>query len=180
LQRKLGVTTIMVTHDQEEALTMADRIVVMNHGVIEQVGTPEQIYRTPASSFVADFIGAMNFLPGEVLEAGKVASAGGVLNCQTDSLKPGDKVALALRPEEVAIVSTAGAKGENELDLTVLYHEFLGPVVRLHLGQAERQGELLRIELSAGLARAEAVRTGAPIRVRLPEAALRAFTRAAG
>ena len=57
LQRSLGVTTIMVTHDQEEALTMADRIVVMNHGVIEQVGTPADIYREPATPFVADFVG---------------------------------------------------------------------------------------------------------------------------
>ena len=66
LQRRLGVTTIMVTHDQEEALTMADRIVVMNHGVIEQVGAPAEIYREPASVFVADFIGTMNFLAAEV------------------------------------------------------------------------------------------------------------------
>ena len=61
LQRRLGVTTIMVTHDQEEALTMADRIVVMNQGAIEQVGTPQEIYRRPATAFVADFVGAMNF-----------------------------------------------------------------------------------------------------------------------
>ena len=66
LQRRLGITTIMVTHDQEEALTMADRIVVMNHGVIEQVGAPAEIYREPASVFVADFIGTMNFLAAEV------------------------------------------------------------------------------------------------------------------
>ena len=58
------MTTIMVTHDQEEALTMADRIVVMNHGVIEQVGTPLEVYREPATAFVADFIGSMNFMPG--------------------------------------------------------------------------------------------------------------------
>src|SRR5215813_4581711 len=63
LQRRLRVTTIMVTHDQEEALTMADRIVVMNQGSIEQVGTPLEIYREPASPFVADFIGVMNFVP---------------------------------------------------------------------------------------------------------------------
>ena len=70
LQRRLGVTTIMVTHDQEEALTMADRIVVMNHGVIEQVGTPTEIYRRPATPFVADFVGTMNFLDGVVAGAG--------------------------------------------------------------------------------------------------------------
>ncbi|MGL6041374.1 MAG: ATP-binding cassette domain-containing protein, partial [Deefgea sp.] len=62
LQQKLGVTTIMVTHDQEEALTMADRIVVMNHGVIEQIGTPDEIYQQPASRFVADFVGHCNWI----------------------------------------------------------------------------------------------------------------------
>ena len=66
LQRRLGVTTIMVTHDQEEALAMADRIVVMNQGVIEQVGTPNEIYRKPATAFVADFVGSMTFLDAEV------------------------------------------------------------------------------------------------------------------
>ncbi|MFT5006570.1 MAG: iron(III) transport system ATP-binding protein, partial [Paracoccaceae bacterium] len=70
LQRKLGVTTIMVTHDQEEALSMADRIVVMNHGTIEQVGTPLEIYREPATLFVADFIGAMNQMPAVAGPAG--------------------------------------------------------------------------------------------------------------
>ena len=68
LQRRVGVTTIMVTHDQEEALTMADRIVVMNHGRIEQIGSPSEIYRNPATAFVADFIGAMTFIPGEALD----------------------------------------------------------------------------------------------------------------
>ncbi len=62
LQQRLGVTTIMVTHDQEEALSMADRVVVMNHGVIEQIGTPQQIYREPASAFVADFVGKVNVI----------------------------------------------------------------------------------------------------------------------
>ena len=66
LQRKLGVTTIMVTHDQEEALSVADRIVVMNHGVIEQVGTPMEIYRDPATPFVADFVGKINVLSGRL------------------------------------------------------------------------------------------------------------------
>ncbi len=68
LQRQLGVTTIMVTHDQEEAFAVADRIVVMNHGVIEQVGTPLQVYREPASAFVADFVGRINALPARLTE----------------------------------------------------------------------------------------------------------------
>ena len=64
VQRRLGVTTIMVTHDQEEALSMAERIVVMNHGSIEQIGTPEEIYQRPATAFVADFVGRMTFPKG--------------------------------------------------------------------------------------------------------------------
>lgn len=68
LQRRLNITTIMVTHDQEEALTMADRIVVMKAGVIEQVGTADEIYGEPVNPFVADFIGTMNFLPGTLID----------------------------------------------------------------------------------------------------------------
>ncbi len=74
LQRRLGVTTIMVTHDQEEALAMADRIVVMNQGVIEQVGTPSEIYRKPATAFVADFVGTMTFLDAEVTGPDRAAA----------------------------------------------------------------------------------------------------------
>ena len=73
LQEKIGVTTIMVTHDQEEALTMADRIVVMNHAQIEQIGTPKEIYGQPRTPFVADFIGAVNFLNADKLYGGKYA-----------------------------------------------------------------------------------------------------------
>src|SRR6185369_7954750 len=68
LQQRLGVTTILVTHDQEEALSIADRVVVMNQGVIDQVGTPIEIYREPASAFVADFVGKTNMLPAVVRE----------------------------------------------------------------------------------------------------------------
>ena len=71
LQRRLGITTIMVTHDQEEALTMSDRVVVMSKGRIEQVGAPDEIYGRPATAFVADFVGRMNFIP-----AGSLGSAG--------------------------------------------------------------------------------------------------------
>ena len=90
---RLGVTTIMVTHDQEEALTMADRIVVMNQGAIEQVGTPQEIYRRPATAFVADFVGSMNFLAGTLLAPDKVKVAGLTFDCPPqDGLAPGSKV----------------------------------------------------------------------------------------
>src|SRR5438477_1969397 len=101
LQRRLGVTTIMVTHDQEEALAMADRIVVMNHGVIEQVGTPSEIYRAPATPFVAEFVGTMNFLHGRLasgtcVEIGDVAIAVG----NAEGLAAGSAVVVCLRPED--------------------------------------------------------------------------------
>ena len=89
LQRKLGVTTIMVTHDQEEALAMADRIVVMNHGVIEQVGTPTEIYRHPKTLFVADFIGETNQFPAKIAEDGAVEIGHSTFLCQTDGFATG-------------------------------------------------------------------------------------------
>jgi iron(III) transport system ATP-binding protein len=85
LQRRLGITTIMVTHDQEEALTMADRILVMNAGRIEQFGTPEEIYRAPASRFVANFVGQMNFLPGLLACPGE--GIGGELGIRPEALR---------------------------------------------------------------------------------------------
>ena len=88
LQQRLGVTTIMVTHDQEEALSMADRIVVMNHGVIEQIGTPLEIYRQPASPFVADFIGRVNTIPAEVAQDGTLRAGAVGLDCRHGTARP--------------------------------------------------------------------------------------------
>ena len=82
LQRRLGVTTIMVTHDQEEAMSMADRIVVMNQGVIDQVGTPSEIYRHPTTAFVADFVGSMTFIDAEVDGPDGVRVGGLNLHCK--------------------------------------------------------------------------------------------------
>ena len=104
LQRRLGVTTIMVTHDQEEALTMADRIVVMNQGAIEQVGAPQEIYRKPATAFVADFVGAMNFLDGTLRGARPRQGRRVSFAClPQDGLAPGSKVRLCIRPEDVRV-----------------------------------------------------------------------------
>ena len=83
LQQQLGVTTIMVTHDQEEALSMADRVVVMNHGVIEQIGTPTDIYERPASPFVADFVGKANVLAAVALGGGRFRAGRLELQCSS-------------------------------------------------------------------------------------------------
>jgi iron(III) transport system ATP-binding protein len=96
LQRKLGVTTIMVTHDQEEALSVADRIVVMNQGGIEQIGSPLEVYREPASPFVADFVGKVNVLPGQVRQ-GRLHA--GALSWGADGSDR--EVRVYLRPEDV-------------------------------------------------------------------------------
>ncbi|WP_286240711.1 putative 2-aminoethylphosphonate ABC transporter ATP-binding protein [Neptuniibacter halophilus] len=132
LQRKLGVTTIMVTHDQEEALSMADRIVVMNQGVIEQVGTPEEIYSEPATPFVAEFVGTMNFFPCSVLDHETVTLGGKSMRC----LRPAKgqvngSARLAIRPEDIRVRNTA--KSANQLLAGVGAMEFLGSFVRSEL-----------------------------------------------
>ena len=104
LQRKLGVTTIMVTHDQEEALSMADRIVVMNHGTIEQVGTPLEIYREPSTLFVADFIGAMNQIPAVAGPTGTLIIGTKSLASEHCRFDEGVKIVAAIRPEDITPV----------------------------------------------------------------------------
>ncbi|MBL0123529.1 MAG: putative 2-aminoethylphosphonate ABC transporter ATP-binding protein [Betaproteobacteria bacterium] len=124
LQQRLGITTIMVTHDQEEALSMADRIVVMNHGVIEQVGSPMEIYREPASSFVVDFVGKANVLEGMITAPGKLKLGGHVLDC-TQCIDVGRAVRTYLRPED--IVARPIEQGDpNVIDASIDKVEFLG------------------------------------------------------
>src|SRR5437764_3715761 len=106
LQQRLGVTTIMVTHDQEEALSMADTVVVMNHGRIEQVGTPQQIYREPASAFVADFVGKVNVLSAVAEGDGRFRVGGLMLRAATaaaTAVARGTAVKLYLRPEDIVV-----------------------------------------------------------------------------
>ena len=151
LQRRLGVTTIMVTHDQEEALTMADRIVVMNHGAIEQIGPPLEIYREPASPFVADFIGLMNFVAGT-------------------------EVTLAIRPEDIVVQDAPGPGSEpNSLRARVDALAFLGSFFRADLAGDALEGVLLRADLPVDLVRRLGIAEKSTLSVRLPRERIRIY-----
>lgn len=114
LQRALGITFIYVTHDQEEALTMSDTVVVMNNGVIQQMGTPEDIYNEPANAFVADFIGESNILPGLMKEDRLVEIYGTLFDCIDEGFQLDEPVEVVIRPEDVELTSDleAGLAGE--------------------------------------------------------------------
>ncbi|HHW23795.1 MAG TPA: ABC transporter ATP-binding protein [Clostridiaceae bacterium] len=105
MQRSIGITFIYVTHDQEEALTMSDTVVVMNNGVIQQVGTPQDIYNEPINRFVADFIGESNIIEAVMLEDYKVAFDDVVLDCVDKGFAKNEPVDIVIRPEDIRIVT---------------------------------------------------------------------------
>ena len=105
IQQRLGITFIFVTHDQEEALTMSDTIVVMNKGVIQQMGSPEDIYNEPANAFVADFIGESNIVNGTMLEDLKVEFCDHVFTCVDKGFNTNEAVDVVIRPEDIEITS---------------------------------------------------------------------------
>ena len=107
IQQRMGITFIYVTHDQEEALTMSDTIVVMNKGKIQQIGRPEDIYNEPKNAFVADFIGESNILDGVMLEDFKVRFFGRVFECVDKGFAPNEPVDVVIRPEDIDIVKPA-------------------------------------------------------------------------
>jgi putative spermidine/putrescine transport system ATP-binding protein len=131
----LGITTIYVTHDQEEALSLSDRIVVMNVGEIEQVGTPFEIYNFPTTVFSANFVGSLNNSSAEVVDpANGLISIDGVQFESAVDLrerKKGDKVRVAIRPERLSFASEQ--KKANVVDATIENITFLGSVVRIQL-----------------------------------------------
>jgi iron(III) transport system ATP-binding protein len=176
LQQRLGITTVFVTHDQEEALVMADRIVVMNQGTIEQVGDPEEIYRRPASPFVADFVGAMNFLPGVALEDHQCVRCGELtLLCHEPHLQSsGDEVTVAVRPEDVRI-SDLGNGGANISKTNVVTTEFLGAFYRLTLQLEELKDKYLIAEVSNNRMRDMRIEVGSSIYAHLPPELLRVY-----
>ncbi|GAA5011940.1 hypothetical protein GCM10025734_56930 [Kitasatospora paranensis] len=146
IQTEVGITFVHVTHDQEEAMTMADTIAVMNAGRIEQLGAPADLYENPASTFVANFLGQSNLIPAEVtgrsgddllLDAGGTRLAVPRARCATDATK----VYLGVRPEKITIAhaSAAAPEGRNRIDGTVVDSSFIGVstqyVVRTSTGQ---------------------------------------------
>ena len=176
LQLKLGITTIMVTHDQEEALTMADRIVVMNEGVIEQIGTPVDIYSRPQNPFVADFVGTMNFLAGFAGNGGQVrvddielTTSNGPHGIQKD-----DAVTVCIRPEDVA---TRGITPDtaNTVPTVIETLEFLGSFYRAILRVQSAGQTAIRADFSINLVRDLDIREGREFNVALPPDHIRVY-----
>jgi spermidine/putrescine transport system ATP-binding protein len=149
IHREVGTTFVFVTHDQEEAMAMADRIAVMNEGRLEQVGTPEEIYKRPASRFVADFIGESNFLEVERGQDGRVvARDGSVVACPVPA---GEwrRATLMVRPEAVQVVAGNGHRAG--LSGKVVTSSFLGSFTRVAV-QCEAAGTPIMAALQAGAA----------------------------
>jgi ABC-type Fe3+/spermidine/putrescine transport system ATPase subunit len=144
LQQKMGITTIYVTHDQEEALSISDRIAVMEYGVVRQVGKPWEVYVQPEDTFVAGFIGTTNMLDSEVM-----ASEGEVLiaRCgevsfglsQSDSLAQGSQIQIVLRPEAITIreIDDAVPDGHWSLEGEIIRFEYLGSMIKYEVGFSE-------------------------------------------
>jgi putative spermidine/putrescine transport system ATP-binding protein len=144
LQRKLGLTTVMVTHDQEEALIMADRLVVMGEGRIRQIGSQQDLYERPAEKFVADFVGRSTFIDGRMDGPGRFVSAGGlIVACEATG---SGNASLALRPERLALLNGASPPFDNAFPGGVEFISYLGPQVDLHVRLSPQERVIVQIQ----------------------------------
>jgi len=176
LQKKVGVTTIMVTHDQEEALSMADRVVVMNKGALEQVGTPREIYEQPASPFVADFVGRVNVLNAVSLgggryQVGRLAIEGG------NGFDVGTRVRLYLRPEDRIVEGNLDGES-NRVSGLVAKVEFLGGHCLAEVKVPEMEGQALSVFFSLNQVRELGICEGAHLELALRPDRIRVFASA--
>jgi ABC-type Fe3+/spermidine/putrescine transport system ATPase subunit len=151
IQRELGLTVIYVTHDQEEALVLSDRIAVMRDGRIDQFDAPRELFERPRTPFVADFLGAANFLPGRVEEQTAEATlvrldTGGLLRARPGALPQGSRVRAAVQPGRLGLAAPADGFCTGTVE-TVTY---VGTLVRVTVRPDARAGDLLRLELPAG------------------------------
>jgi putative spermidine/putrescine transport system ATP-binding protein len=168
IQLELGITTLYVTHDQEEALSMSDHVAVMYGGRIEQMGTPSEMYTRPATPFVAEFIGTMNRLEATVTDPVNGAVDHGGVTLQLDAARGrerGERVLVLIRPESLELTASAngGPSGGNMLAGDVITQTFLGPVTRLKV--AGPAGDLIA---DLPTARAEALPVGSHVVARVP------------
>ncbi len=176
LQKRLGVTTIMVTHDQEEAQAIADLIVVMNCGSIEQAAAPIEIYNNPSSSFVAEFVGVMNFLPGEISRQGqfKINDTHINLGNITGTFNNQEKVSIAFRPEDIRILN-GKSEMENAFEVVIREIEFLGPFFRV-VATCNRFDEYPIIaDFSAEAARGMQIEDGTSVNIQIPAEKIKLF-----
>jgi putative spermidine/putrescine transport system ATP-binding protein len=142
IQRELGITTLFVTHDQEEAMAMSDRVVVMTGGRADQVGTPDEIYNRPATRFVAEFIGALNLLPATLREpaSGAVDTKAGALVLGRPIDRPaGADLSLAIRPEMLRLLGPDEAAQGLSFAGKLVGRDFLGSIIRLRAEIADGQ-----------------------------------------
>jgi len=130
LQTELGITTIYVTHDQEEALSISDRVVIMNHGTIEQIDIPVEIYKKPTSQYVADFVGTSNFFKGK-LENGILQTENCSLSIKNDSGITAGDITASIRPEQIEVISEDNSITENVITSKLVVIIYLGLIVRL-------------------------------------------------
>jgi len=178
LQKRLGITTVMVTHDQAEALAMADRIVVMDKGYIAQVGTPHSVYQHPTSPFVANFIGVMNFLHGEVLSPQQVRCGNLVLEVNQSIVSPGQRVAIAIRPEDIRVIDpmTPSTEGVvNLINTEVQGLEFLGSGYLVSLRPDGDAKELLNLDVSVHEAQRLDLNQNRTLQIQLPPDRIQVF-----
>ncbi len=175
LQRRLGITTVMVTHDQDEALTMADRIAIMRDGQLEQTGSPVEVYQRPISRFVASFLGAANFFHGRVdrvAEGSRIAVDGGALLTVPVSRPLGSPVTVALRPEAVMVEPLPEWEAEPPPNSAaavveqIVYHGFVSHLY-LRLGNNE---PLIAYQQNQGTGSGPALAVGMRVRARWDEA----------
>jgi ABC-type Fe3+/spermidine/putrescine transport system ATPase subunit len=149
LQHDVGITFVVVTHDQEEALVMADRVAVLNGGRLMQVDTPHNVYERPANRFVADFIGVMNFVDGRTTERGLIGRDGSQITClPMEGLQPGTTATAAVRPERVVL--DPGPAQSNRTSGKVLALAYQGLDVQLHIATSlSDKPFLVRVTASA-------------------------------
>ncbi|MER9234614.1 ABC transporter ATP-binding protein [Mesorhizobium sp. M0622] len=146
LQRALGITTVMVTHDQEEALTMADRLVVMSEGRVRQVGTQRDLYERPADRFVAGFVGRSTFLEGMIEAPGRFRTSGGLeIRCANGASGVTGLAVIALRPERITVAPNAPVNAENCLPGTTEFVSYLGGLLDVHVRLASEERVIVQI-----------------------------------